>query len=365
MLVRISHWWRYIVVVLCYAVTACSGGSNPQQMADDPQGVRIEGRIFDAVTGEGIRDAIVRTDPPSESVTTNTQGNYTITDTVNGTGTYQVIAAHNAYETAQATITATEGSASQVDLAMSSNTRGLHASASVLQFTTDNIQQTLLLTSNVVATGYSIATTNPWVSVSNTLGEIINRETVPITVTVDPSIIPTSLPASSQIIINSANGTRSLVITVQVTATGEAGPANSRQLDCRQTDVLRFGLDDPNAPLIQFPESMQLPQGQGTRIIGVPNPFLIDSIVLSELGIVKIEHLSGGPEETSLELFELGLDSKIKTIAYNRGTSATNRRASLEWALVPGVYCYYLGGTTANLDSFVELEVRISYTSPP
>ena len=352
-------------MALTTVLTACSGDSDTPIIAFDQEGVRLVGKVFDATTGEPIRDAIVRTDPPSESVSTDINGIYAITDTVNGTGAYQVIATHTAYESGQTTVTGSYGTTSNVDIAMNSNVRGLHASSTLLQFTDEDTRKSLLLTSNIANTSYAITTTSPWVTVDTPFGKIVNRELIPITVNIAPDLIPPGLPASSQVLINPTNGTRPLVIAVQVQQLSNTSETHAAQLDCRQPNVLRVGLDDPNAPLIQFLKSQQLPGNTGTRVISVPKEFFIDSFVLSELGTVTIEHISGGPDDTSLEIFELDLDRKVKTIAQSDGTSPNNRRASLSWALIPGVYCYYIGGTTANFSQLEQLEVRLGYTSPP
>lgn len=373
-----------LAIVALLLLQSCSDGSSSDTLPASSNEIqtRIEGEVFDALSGEPIRDAIIRTDPPTEEVATTADGSFVLNDSFNGGGTYQVLVDHFAYETAQANVSVATNTTTRVDFALQSSAIGLHASTSSLRFAVNSSRESLRLSSNIQNTGYSILVSDPWVTVTPSQGVIANRESVFIDVLLDRVLLPPDSTTSSEIVINADNGTRELVITLlfdtstAVAGTGSAGAAtagtdtntdtqtNSRQLDCRQPEALRIGLNDVSAPLVQFADSVELPANAGTRYVDTTNPFLVDSFVLHELGTVTLTHVAGGPDDTSIQLFEFDLDESLVTLGVNDGASTLNRRARLEWGLVPGVYCYYLGGTSANFVGPVSLQIDFDFTPP-
>lgn len=351
-------------VLLVLALSGCSDGSSQTPM-DGATASQIQGTVIDERSGEAIRGASIRTDPPSEEVISDINGQFTIRINANVSNAVRVVVNHFAYTDRQTEVTPLPGDVALVNFALQSSAIGLHASASSVFFPQGTTRQSLRLSSNVQNTGFSTIAIDPWISVIPTSGVITNRETAVLQIMVDQDHLPT-LPAQSEIVINSDNGTRELVITLIFQDGGDLD-SNSllhpRQNDCRQDDVLRFGFDDPAGPIVRFPESVLLPSGAGLRQFDVlGNPFLIDSIVVEELGSVTIEHLSGGPEDSSLELFEIDKEDTINSLSINTGASASNQRATIvNWALVPGVYCYYLGGTEENFTDAI-VYVNINFT---
>jgi len=356
------------VALGCLLLPACSdsleGVSEPTQLT------RISGTVVESISGVPIRDANVSTDPPTEEVSTGGDGSFTLIDTNNGGGRFQVLVDHIAYDRAQALVNVGTNTTARVDFSLQQKDIGLHVSTNTITFNPQQNRKTFRLSSNVLQTGYFILASEPWLRVSPSEGVIANRESIFVDVYVDRSLIPSSLPIDGSLIVNSDNGTQGLVLSVSVQENelnitvpeSDATPdsiLHQRQNDCRQTDVLRFGFDDPTLPLIQFPPSLELPERVGRRTIQFINPFLIDSFVLSELGTVVIAHAAGGLEDTSLEIFEIDKQDKIVSLAVNNGVDMQNRRARLEWGLTPGVYCYYLGGTTANFSG--ENTITVDY----
>ncbi|MFK8080287.1 MAG: hypothetical protein AB8B97_08385 [Granulosicoccus sp.] len=332
----------------------------------------LQGNVMDSVSGEAIRGAIIRTDPPSEEVVTGVNGEFLIVVNQPGSDPLRVIASHSAYLDVQTQVTALPGSDTQVNFAMQSSAIGLHASTSILQFRPTELRKSLRLSSNLQNTGYSTLVTDPWVSVTPSQGVITNRETAVLQIQLDPNLLPSQSLVESELIINSDNGTRELIITLIFNDPAEGEDlsvepteVNSRQNDCRIPEVFRVGQGNPGFPLVQFVDSVVLPDNAGPRGFNTAgNPFLVDSIVVKELGSVTITHSDGGPVDTTLVLFELDNDDNYVALANSTGISESNRRASItDWALISGVYCYYLSGTDEDFDQAYDVRLDIGFTA--
>ena len=364
------HHLRLIGAVFFTLLLGCSDGGNSSEPPDDAALTRIQGVVVEQISGAPIRDAVVSTDPASEVVRTDSEGQFSIADGINGAGTYRVFVEHFAYNNDQATINVSENSFSNVDFVLSSSASGLHASTSQLVFDDQQTLESLRLSSNIENTGYSILTSTPWLSVTPDRGTIANRETALLTIQIDRGQISDTGPTTGEIVINADNGTRELIITVQLTDTGDGSnpdsglgsPLGPRQLDCRRPDIFRDGWDWPDGALIQFLESVVLPGGEGARSMQIVNPLLVDSFIVEELGTVTITHVDGTTPASTLDIFELDRDENIVTLVSNFGVSDENRRASITYALLPGVYCYVLRPTTGNFATPENIFLEIGFT---
>jgi len=335
--------------MLTTSLVSCS--SNESTVESDSEAftqTRIQGTVIEQTSAMPIRDAIVTTDPATEVVLTDIDGRYVITDGFNGSGSFRVFAEHFAYENQQATTTVTDNRTSTVDFVLQSNAIGLQANTSQIIFPPDQSRETFRLTSNIQNTGYFILASDPWISVSPQTGVISNRETAVIEIEIDRSQISEDSIVNSEIVINSDNGTRELVISLQIRNSDTTPEVGTRQLDCRRPDVFRVGYDIPGASLVQFLDSLHLPRDIGLRSVQIINPVFVDSFVVEELGTVTIDHVNGDTLDTTLVLFELGPDERAVEFIRAVGTSPFDSRASISFALLPGIYCYILAPTNGN-----------------
>ena len=140
---------------------------------------------------------------------------------------------------------------------------------------------------------------------------------------------------------------------------------DSDQSDCRRPDVIRILLDDFSFALVQFPESLTLPEDAGQRFFQLPvnAPVLLDSVIVRELGAVTITHVAGATDNTTLVIFDMSAEEEVRELIFNTGQSDTNQRASLTYGVQPGIYCYYLGPTVGNFSLPTNLELDISFRS--
>ncbi|MFK7860864.1 MAG: carboxypeptidase-like regulatory domain-containing protein [Granulosicoccus sp.] len=378
---NIYRFWPWIMqrhtllfVLVALTQLACSSDSSTPTSGMTNDGVTLApaillGNVMDSVSGEAIRGATVRTDPPSEEVVTDIDGEFVLAVSQTGGDPVRVIASHFAYLDAQTEVIALPGTDTQVNFALQSSAIGLHASASILQFEPTEVRKSLRLSSNLQNTGFFTITTDPWVRVTPSQGVIANRETAVLQIQIDPDLLPAQRPAQSELVINSDNGTRELIITIIVNGPADVVDApdsfvNARQNDCRIPEVFRVGQNNPQFPLVQFPPSVLLPDDAGPRFINTAgNPFLVDSIAVKELGAVTITHSDGGPTDTTLVLFELDNDDNYVALTNSTGVSSSNLRASItDWALTAGVYCYYLSGTDLDFDQAYDLRIDIEFT---
>jgi len=351
---------KCIVYFLFLCASACSGGNNSAELEQELLvQTRIQGRVVEQNSGEPIRDAVISTDPASEVVRSDFNGAFDITDGINGPGSFRVFVDHFAYDSQQATISVTANQITTVDFVLQSNALGLHANTSQIVLSENQDRETLRLSSNIQNTGYSVLSSDPWIVVSPQSGVISNRETAILEIRIDRSQLSNSPTVDSEIVINPDNGTRELVITIQIrnlvsesesVSVTESAPAadseiNSRQLDCRRPDIFRVGFDLPGADLVQFLDSLVFPRDIGQRGVQIINPLFFDSFVVEELGTLTIEHISGDTPNTTLDIFELDLNENIITLAQASGSTIGGSPTRIDFALLPGVYCYILRPT--------------------
>ena len=103
------------LLFLLLAASCSSPGSKKKQ---EEIVTTIYGTVMDAATNAPIAGASVTTQPFSESVTTNANGQYKIELDVEVAASYQVSAAMAGYSTSSVPVEVTEGETTQVDLAL-------------------------------------------------------------------------------------------------------------------------------------------------------------------------------------------------------------------------------------------------------
>ena len=366
--------WVLLSLLSVGLLLGCSSGgsngsnnTNQQTPVDDTSAPLISGMVFNALNGQPIRDAVVSTQPETERVSTGLDGLFEIQAPAGSGGRYRVIADHLAYDAQEQTINVTDGSNIQVDFPMQTTASGLVVSPSVVTLKENQLRETVRLTSTDPNTSFSILVADPWLSVSPSSGVIANGETLFVEITADLSELASGADASSEIVFNNGNGGRGAFVNVlfQQNIPNESGFVDGvdtvRQNDCRRPDVLRVGLGIPSLSLVQFPESVVLPgSGSIQRTIQIPGTtlFYFDSLVITELGTAKVQHSAGGPEHSVIELFELNNDDEILNMGSFGDFNDTQGRASVEVALLPGVYCFYVadaaGAFTPNTTFMVD-----------
>jgi len=360
--------------LICSALltTGCSnsGDSNNNATAQ-PQSIttRIEGTVVEHTSAEPILNAVVYTDPATNVIRTDLDGKFQITDGFTGSGDYRIFVEHDAYNNQQKTVSVAENGTSIADFVLTSSAIGLHTNKTQLLLTDDVSRDTFRLSSNIQNTGFSILNSDPWLSVSPQSGVINNRETVVIEVNIDRALLPEKLPVDSEIVINADNGTRSVVVSVQISKLNDASVAentetNDQQLDCRRPDIFRTGLNNPLEPLIQFLPSVQLPDDVGVRKLQIINPFLVDSFVVKELGNIVIAHVGGDSTASSMAIYQWDLDQNLITMATNYGASPDNLRSRISYGLQPGVYCYAVYPLFEMFNNPENLHIQFDFIPP-
>jgi len=132
----------------------------------------LTGRVADKSTNNPISGSIVFTEPASSSVTTDANGNYTISDIV--TGQYVVSATKNGYKESSTSVSVKEGQTTSADFQLEQLTPALALSASTLDF--GIAQASLSFTiSNSTQYGtlqWSLVKNADWLSVNPTFGTV-------------------------------------------------------------------------------------------------------------------------------------------------------------------------------------------------
>lgn len=368
---------------------ACSNGDGSGSDSTIPEiGItRIEGSIVEQLSAEPVLNALVYTSPATDSVRTGVDGRFTITDDFNGPGQYEVIVEHDAYINQQKTVTVGANGTGTAEFILTSSSIGLHANQSQVFFNESEIRKTFRLSSNIPSTGYSFIPSDNWLTVSPESGIINNRETALIEILLDRDLLPDQSPVSSELIINADNGTRAVVIAVQI-----AQPANSNistgidtnpnndepqqsniepesdpfEFDCRRPDIFRTGFRNPMEPLIQFAETTKLPIEPGkasaaTNSYQIINPFFVDAIMITELGNLNVIHRDGDTAETSLSLYRWNEDNRLITLKSDNVDNVNERRASLSYGVEPGIYCYGLYPLFTPFNNPENITMRIEF----
>lgn len=359
----------YLAVIGFGAIVlaACDTDDSDSTPSGDEPVARVLGTVYNAVNSQPIRDAIISTLPPTQEVSTGIDGKYDFFVPSGAGGRYEVFADHIAYRKQQKTVTVLDGETATADFPLQSNASGLVASPTVLSLSESLMSDTIRLSSNVPNTGFSVLVADPWIRVSPASGVITSGETLFLEFSVDPTLIPARDNADTEVVINADNGLSGVFVNVLVD-TGRADYVNgvntARQADCRRPDIFRIALSRPDANLVQFASSVNLDSDVLiTRDYGVTfNPFLVDSIVIPELGIATVEHVANGPENTVMELFELTLDEQeVISIIGDGDFDIDGGRAGVDIALLPGVYCLYIAPTTGEFTAGTELTLEYRF----
>lgn len=359
-MMRFQHAVPFCIVIFLSAlISACSDGSGPSGSSDGPQ---IVGQVRDALTGEPIIDATLRTDPPSGQSSTDASGTYRLDGSQGTGGRFRVFVDHLGYIAQRSDITVADGEIRSVDFLLQREASGLVASTTGVQIPNDESSATFRLTTTVANTDWAVTTSAPWLQVEPSSGRLSRGEITFLDVTVQRSALITNERNSAVLALN-AVGLNALVIDVIVEPA--ANPANERQNDCRLLDILRVGFEQYEAPLVRFPATARLPFDEGSRFIELPNQALFDSFIVEQPGDVTITHLQGGVDVSTLELFELDADDQINLLASNSGRNDVIKRAQVRQGLVPGIYCYALYGHEQPFQPVVTLHIKIDYDPLP
>ncbi len=349
----------FIAIGMSAFLIACADSSGPSGSANGPV---IAGQVLDALTGEPVTQATVRTDPPTGQSTTNVSGRYELAGSEGTGGRFRVFVDHFGYRAQDIDVDVADGEIRAVDFSLQRQASGLVASTAGVQIPAEASSVTFRLTSTVADTDWTATTSESWLRVVPASGRLSRGEITFLTVTVQRSALSEGERHSAEIVLNAVNQN---AIVIGVTVEPAANPANSRQKDCRLLDILRVGFEQYEAPLVRFPATARLPFDEGSRFIELPSQALFDSFIVDEPGDVTVTHMGGGSAATTLELFELDANDQTNRLALNSGRSDTVRRAQVRQGLVPGVYCYSLHGTDGPFEPVVTLHIKIDYDPLP
>ena len=156
-----------LLTLIVLVMAACGGGGSDED--DDNGGRVIFGRVIDAGTSQGIRNASILTSPQTASVLTDSAGQFRITDNVELGNTYVVTASATGYETVTLTVAVGENSGSAADFLL--RPRTLSVDDNLLQFSDTRFDAQIRL-SATHDTDYRIESSHSWLTVSPSSGEL-------------------------------------------------------------------------------------------------------------------------------------------------------------------------------------------------
>ena len=111
-----------LVLVLLFLNSRCKKNDTSPTQTNPTTGI-IQGKVTDAVTGNGISNAAIQTTPATSAVNTNLSGDYTINDVA--VGTYSVSAVKTDYTGNSVNVSIQAGKTATANIQLSNGTSGL------------------------------------------------------------------------------------------------------------------------------------------------------------------------------------------------------------------------------------------------
>lgn len=186
----------------------------------------IYGMITDAVDNQPIVGAQVQITPTGRTVTTGSDGSYTITDLPVGSYKMQVSAVGYVGDSRNIEIVAGQQASGDMALQRTSVNTKIGVDKSVLNFTTDNKEQILNISNlgNIGNLNWKFENMPEWLVVSENSGSIAIGKTKAVVLVVDYTKITQS--TSAYLLLSSDDESVSIKINVSKSASSEDGNKN-------------------------------------------------------------------------------------------------------------------------------------------
>ncbi len=373
-------------LVVCTFLVACGGGSgsngagssdtaadeSPQPMPDDRRIIR--GSIYNVSDGQPVSGATITTSPVTQTVRSNLDGTFQVIDVseIAGSFEYALRATKLGFTPVELRVAATPGE-NIFDVALTPDTVSFVASPDLIGIPFERNTATLFVNSTSSSTGFTASSDVDWLSISPDSGTLENSEAIRLTLTLDRSLLGAQ-PAATSVVIRSDTGDAiSVPVDVQIEAiepprdtaevvTGTAPMMSATQADCRRPDILRLATQDPNFPLVVFPQTAVLPGDEGNYTI-TQLPFLVyaDSFQINEPGTLTVRHTTGADESTGGTLFDIDSNNVAEVLADDSTPPQFGRRSDISADLQPGIYCYLLRPPNGVFLSFAQFGLQVEF----
>jgi len=197
-----------LILLALFALSGCGGGTNGNGStpADGTkETVFIGGQVIDAISGIPIENALIITNPPTESRLTDSDGRYELKDTVFDGEVYDVTARQVGYDSDTRRVTVSDGSFANADFSIETAVNGLVSSVSTLEIPRGESSGAFLLSSTLDNTPFSFTSSNPDFSASPSTGTLSKNEHMVIQVNFSPDTNQTSR-VTGTLVGNTNNG---------------------------------------------------------------------------------------------------------------------------------------------------------------
>ena len=212
-----KQWAQVWCVVVASVLSACLA---PDEY--EPIETSISGRVFDTETRAAVAGAIIRTEPISEQVTSNSEGYYRIAANVDIGAIYTVFADANGYDQNKATISVREGENAAVDIPLTQAGPVLEVETQTLHFGAQTDTRALVLRNRGTGNlNYSIATSGAaWLSVEGERSGIVTDTPITANIRVNRTGLGFG-EYTGQLTITSNGGDSTVVVTLEVVGMDE------------------------------------------------------------------------------------------------------------------------------------------------
>ncbi len=375
---------RTVTLLSTLVMAACGGGgtnSAEGTLVDDaaplPSSNRIiRGNVYNTLDRQPVSGATIFTSPATQSVRSNLDGTYQVIDTGSTPGSveYALRVAKSGYAPVDVRVAATSGE-NIFDIPLVPDSATLIATPDSINIPFERNTATFFVNGTFANSGFTLSADAPWLSITPSTGTITNSDGVRVTVTVDRGALAGQTPNTAVIVQADSGDTATVNIDVEINSTetprdsaevvtGVAPTLRPNQADCRRDDILRVAGNDPNLPLVVFPQTTVLPGDEGNYTIN-QLPFLIyaDSFQINTRGTLSVSHTTGGDITTVGSIFDIDLNNYAEILADDSEPLQQGRRSALTVTLEPGIYCYLLRPPMGVFLSFAQMGLRVEFST--
>lgn len=245
-MMKVSLVSKWTMVLCCLLMlSACSLFEKEEEAT----GGSIYGMITDAVDNKPIVGAQVQITPTGRTVTTGSDGSYTITDLPVGSYKMQVSAVGYVRDSRNIEVIAGQQASGDMTLQRTSVNTKIGIDKSELNFTSDDQEQILNISNlgNIGALNWKFNSIPEWLVVSETSGSIAIGKTKAVVVAVDYTKITQSI--STYLILSSDDESVSIKINVSKSGSSEGGNDGGSDTDGDGNDSGDGSGNDGNDPI--------------------------------------------------------------------------------------------------------------------
>jgi hypothetical protein len=198
-----------------FMTTVIIFGCSPPESYEEIS-TTISGRISDAINADGLGNVTIRTEPPSQQVTTNNDGYYYIETNVTVGESYVVFANKTGYLENKANVTVREGDNTSVDIQLERTGAILSVDNSTLNFGARKTSLPLTIINQgggVLNYNINDGSAEDWLIIEGELSGSVSD----VAATVNLSVNRTGLndgTSSTQFTINSNGGNQTIIVNV-------------------------------------------------------------------------------------------------------------------------------------------------------